>query len=80
MAYVDDLLDRVTDPDLRNRLRREVETLKERRKFGLVFEEHQPEAVALPGLPLQVGGSALWNDVVVDVLATPPPPPAQTRR
>ena len=75
MAYVDDLLDRVVDPDLQSRLRAEVKALRDRRKFGLVFEEHQPEAVALPGLPLQTGGSALWDGAIVDVITAPPPPP-----
>jgi len=77
VAYVDDLIDRVSDADLRSRLRREVRALRKRRKFGLVFEEHQPEAVALPGLNLEAGGSAVLRDGtivdVVDVPATPPP-------
>jgi adenine-specific DNA-methyltransferase len=32
-----------------------VEKLKTRKKFGLVFEQHLPEVVQLPGLPVKPG-------------------------
>ena len=30
--------------------------------FGLVFKEHVPEVIVLPGLPLQIGGWARLPD------------------
>lgn len=51
------LLDRVaaTDPDTAKELRRHVDSLQSRREFGLNFERHTPESVALTGRPISVG-------------------------
>ncbi|MEI2827644.1 MAG: hypothetical protein V9F04_15555 [Dermatophilaceae bacterium] len=43
------------DPQLGADLEVEISTLTNRRTFGLVFEQHQPEAVELPGKPVQRG-------------------------
>src|SRR5690625_5159925 len=51
-TYIDSLLSRVEDPTLREELERELG----RRQFGLVFEKHLPEAVALPGVRVCRGG------------------------
>lgn len=40
---------RKVDPQLGSDLEKEVAALMKRRTFGLVFEQHQPEAVELPG-------------------------------
>src|SRR5690606_41440086 len=55
MAKIDDLLEEVGDAKLRAELRRAVKELRNSRNFGLVFEEHIPEEVALPGLPVRQG-------------------------
>ncbi|MFM9378570.1 MULTISPECIES: site-specific DNA-methyltransferase [Gordonia] len=51
------LLDRVasTDPATAKALRRHVDALQSRRQFGLNFERHTPESVALVGRPISVG-------------------------
>ena len=59
MAEIDDLVRLVDDDRLRRDLEQAVKKLRKDRKFGLVFEEHIPEVIALPGQPLEVGGWAL---------------------
>ena len=59
MAQIDDLVRLVGDELLRRELEQAVKKLGKSRKFGLVFEEHIPEVLALPGQPLEVGGWAL---------------------
>lgn len=55
MAKIDELLDDVPDPRLRSELRKAVNELRSARTFGLVFEDHIPEEVALPGLLIRTG-------------------------
>lgn len=43
------------DPDTAKELRRHIEALQSRRQFGLNFERHQPESVALTGRPISTG-------------------------
>ena len=59
VAEINDLVKRVGDEQLRRDLEQAVKKLCKSRKFGLVFEEHIPEVIALPGQPLEVGGWAL---------------------
>lgn len=44
-----------SDPDTAKELRRHIDALQSRRQFGLNFERHTPESVALPGRPITVG-------------------------
>lgn len=55
MARIEDLVEEVRDQRLRDELLREVKKLKQNKKFGLVFEEHLPETVRIPSLPLKAG-------------------------
>src|SRR5215469_16289673 len=55
MARLEDLIKDIADPRLRNQIAAEVGKLKARKKFGLVFEQHLPEIVQLPGLPVKLG-------------------------
>ena len=55
MARIEDLIKDIADPRLRNQIAGEVGKLKARKKFGLVFEEHLPEIVQLPGLAVKPG-------------------------
>lgn len=43
------------DPQLSADLEAEIVALTKRRTFGLVFEQHQPEAIELPGRPVRRG-------------------------
>lgn len=51
------LLERVesADPATAKALRRHIDSLQGRRQFGLNFERHTPESVALTGRPISVG-------------------------
>jgi adenine-specific DNA-methyltransferase len=55
MARLEDLIQEIADPALRKSISSEVARLKARKQFGLVFEEHLPELVHLPGLPIKPG-------------------------
>lgn len=55
MAAIEELIRSVADARLRDALAVEVGRLKAVKKFGLVFEEHLPETVLLPGLAPKVG-------------------------
>mgnify|MGYP005812669811 CR=1 FL=1 len=46
---------RKADPQLGNDLDKEIAALMKRRTFGLVFEQHRPEAVELPGRAVRRG-------------------------
>lgn len=55
MAAIDDLLLRVEDKALRERLQQEFNKLNKQKKFGLVFEEHLPECTPLYEIPVKKG-------------------------
>ncbi|RIR62278.1 site-specific DNA-methyltransferase [Mycobacteroides abscessus] len=52
---LDQLIGRIEDESLRNRLAREVDLLRGSRRFGLVFDRHLPESVRLPDHPIRKG-------------------------
>jgi adenine-specific DNA-methyltransferase len=55
MARIEDLIKDIDDPTLRDQIASEVSKLKARKTFGLVFEQHLPEVLLLPGLPIKPG-------------------------
>lgn len=55
MARIEDLIDEIADPALRDQIGRQVKFLKSTKRFGLVFEDHVPETVSLYGLPIRPG-------------------------
>jgi adenine-specific DNA-methyltransferase len=59
---LDVLLDKVDDPILRADIRSQVERLKAKRTFGLVFESHLPERVRLPEHAIRVGVKVVHKD------------------
>lgn len=70
MAKIEDLIAQIPDERLKKAIGAEVRELKKSKKFGLVFEEHLPETVRLPNLPLKAGelvakkrdaGNELWR-------------------
>ena len=70
MAKIEDLIAQIPDERLRKGIAAEVKALKKTKKFGLVFEEHLPETVRLPRLPVKPGelvafkretGNQLWR-------------------
>ena len=70
MAKIEDLIAQIPDERLRKAMAGEIKALKKTKKFGLVFEEHLPETVRLPRLPVRKGelvslkrepGNQLWR-------------------
>jgi adenine-specific DNA-methyltransferase len=70
MAKIEDLVAQIPDERLKKAVGAEVRELKRNKKFGLVFEEHLPETVRLPKLPVKEGelvakkrdsGNDLWR-------------------
>src|SRR5437870_1942772 len=61
-SELDVLLDKLRDPALREDLREHIDRLKQRRSFGLVFEQHIPERVRLPQRPIRVGSQVVKRD------------------
>lgn len=55
MAVLDDLLQKVSDPILRDKLTKEIRKATKHKKFGLVFEEHLPECTPLYDMPIKRG-------------------------
>lgn len=53
MAVINDLIERISDPELRRRISDEVARMQKQKKFGLVFEEHLPEATPLYDVPIR---------------------------
>jgi adenine-specific DNA-methyltransferase len=61
-SELDVLLEKVNDAALRADLRTQIDRLKQRRSFGLVFEQHIPERVRLPQHPIRVGAQVVSRD------------------
>lgn len=59
MAKLEDLIKQIPDAKLRAEIAREAATLKDTKKFGLVFEDHIPEQVQLPNLAPQTGARVI---------------------
>ena len=55
MARIEEKIAEIADPALRRAIGEEVAKLKEHTRFGLVFEEHQPEVVPLYGKRIRRG-------------------------
>ena len=55
MSAINELIDKIENEELRNRIRQEVLRLQKQKKFGLVFEEHIPEATPLYDVPIKRG-------------------------
>ena len=68
MALLQDLIQQIDDPALRERILRETNKLVKQKKFGLVFEEHMPECTPLYDVPIRVGAKvALKTGYVSDI-------------
>ena len=61
-SELDVLLDRIEDSALRADLQSQIDRLKQRRSFGLVFEQHIPERVRLPQHPIRIGSQVVSRD------------------
>ena len=62
MAALDDLISQIPDESLRERIQAEVKRANRQKKFGLVFEEHLPEATPLYDIPVKRGSVVAKKD------------------
>lgn len=68
MAAINDLIARIQDAELRNKIEQEVNRLNKQKKFGLVFEEHLPECTPLYEMPVNCGSNvALKSGNINDI-------------
>lgn len=73
MSAINDLINKIEDADLRKRIEAELNRLLEKKDFGLVFEDHQPEGLdegpIYPSLQLMdevkhAPDKALWHTLI----------------
>ena len=75
MAALDDLIAQIEDETLRERIRAEVKRANKQKKFGLVFEQHLPEATPLYDIPVKKGsivtlkGKSITDIYLVEAIA-----------
>lgn len=55
MATIDYLLNKITNPELRAKLHSEIDRIQKQKRFGLVFEDHLPEATLLYDVEVRRG-------------------------
>lgn len=62
MATIDHLLDRITNSELRFKLQSEIARLQNEKRFGLIFEEHFPDATLLYEVEVRRGQKVTLKD------------------
>ena len=70
MALIDDLVDRIGDADLKNRIQNELKKLTKQKKFGLVFENHLPECTPLYDIAIEIGRDVAVKTGPIDEIWT----------
>ena len=66
MAAINDLIKQIKDPELQERIQKEVDKLSKQKKFGLVFEEHLPECTPLYDMPIKKDSKVMLRNNKVD--------------
>lgn len=62
MAHLDTLIAMIPDEKLRSEIQGQISKLTAKTSFGLVFQEHRPETVQLPGFKVSRGGKVVFKD------------------
>lgn len=70
MAILDDLIQQISDEELRNRISKEVGKLTSKKKFGLVYEEHIPECTPLYDVKIKRGACIAPKDGKINDIYT----------
>ena len=55
MAALNELIQKIENPELRAQIQEAANKLTKQKKFGLVFEEHLPECTPLYDIPVRKG-------------------------
>ncbi|MEO3935017.1 DNA methyltransferase [Micrococcaceae bacterium Sec7.4] len=70
MAHLDTLIAMIPDEKLRSEIQGQVSKLTAKASFGLVFQEHRPETVQLPGFSVSRGSKVVFKDGSLDGIWT----------
>ena len=62
MATIDNLINKISNPELRSKLLQELSRLQQEKQFGLVFEEHLPDATLLYEVEVRRGQKVTLKD------------------
>lgn len=66
MATINQLLDKIQNSELKAKLQLEVDKLQKQKRFGLVFEEHLPEATLLYEVEVRRGQKVTQKEAPLD--------------
>jgi len=66
MAAINEYIQQISDPALKQKIQEEVDKLTKQKKFGLVFEEHLPERTPLYDLPIKKGSRVALKTGAID--------------
>ena len=70
MAALNELIEKIENPELRAQIRAAADRLTKQKKFGLVFEEHLPECTPLYDIPVKKGGKVSVRDEKANTIYT----------
>lgn len=62
MATINDLIEQISNTQLRERVKEEVSKLTKQKKFGLVYETHEPEMTLMYDAPVRVGSKVVKRE------------------
>ena len=70
MAALNDLIQKIENPELRAQIQEAVNKLTKQKKFGLVFEEHLPECTPLYDIPVRKGAKVSVRNEKANIIYT----------
>ena len=62
MSAIDQYIERIPNKELQEQLRTEIARLTQKKKFGLVFENHLPDNITLPEVKIRCGTKVVLRD------------------
>ena len=68
MSAIDQYIERIPNKELQEQLRTEIARLTQKKKFGLVFENHLPDNITLPEVKIRCGTKVALRDAKPNVL------------
>lgn len=70
MAAINELINQIRDEALRSRIEQEMNRMQKRQKFGLVYENHEPECAILPDVVIRRGTKVARRTGKIDCIYT----------
>ena len=69
MATIDELIKKIDNISLRERIQEEINHLNKGRRFGLVFEQHLPEATPIYNTPIKKGSTVSFKGKQIEEIS-----------